>query len=116
LQDGTRFRALTILDVYTRESVAIEAGQSLKGCPHDKYQNGKFKAYYSWSRGPGRKMIRRFENIGFEVITYTGYFGHNYYLKIPFLHHLEMRKAEALVKYPISMLCTYSTLVLRKPN
>ena len=31
LQDGTRFRALTIVDVYTRESVAIEVGQSLKG-------------------------------------------------------------------------------------
>ena len=31
LQDGTRFRALTIVDVYTRESVAIEAGQSLEG-------------------------------------------------------------------------------------
>jgi putative transposase len=31
LQDGKRFRALTILDVYTREGVAIEAGQSLKG-------------------------------------------------------------------------------------
>jgi putative transposase len=31
LQDGTRFRALTIVDVYTRESVAIEAGRSLKG-------------------------------------------------------------------------------------
>src|SRR5271170_2851305 len=31
LQDGTRFRALTILDVYTREGVAIHAGQSLKG-------------------------------------------------------------------------------------
>ena len=31
LQDGTRFRALTMVDVYTRESVAIEAGQSLKG-------------------------------------------------------------------------------------
>src|ERR1700712_2196432 len=31
LQDGTRFRALTMLDVYTREGVAIEAGQSLKG-------------------------------------------------------------------------------------
>jgi putative transposase len=31
LQDGTRFRALTIVDVYTREAVAIEAGQSLKG-------------------------------------------------------------------------------------
>jgi len=31
LQDGRRFRALTIVDVFTRESVAIEVGQSLKG-------------------------------------------------------------------------------------
>jgi putative transposase len=31
LQDGTRFRALTILDVYTREGAAIHTGQSLKG-------------------------------------------------------------------------------------
>jgi putative transposase len=31
LQDGARFRSLTIVDVYTREAVAIEAGQSLKG-------------------------------------------------------------------------------------
>ncbi|MBB5327825.1 transposase InsO family protein [Edaphobacter lichenicola] len=31
LHDGTRFRALTIVDVHTREAVAIEVGQSLKG-------------------------------------------------------------------------------------
>ncbi len=31
LADGRRFRALTAVDVYTRECVAIEAGQSLKG-------------------------------------------------------------------------------------
>ena len=31
LQDGSRFRSLTIVDVYTREAVAIEVGQSLKG-------------------------------------------------------------------------------------
>jgi putative transposase len=30
LSDGRRFRALTILNVYTREGLAIEAGQSLK--------------------------------------------------------------------------------------
>jgi putative transposase len=29
--DGGRFRALTVVDIYTRESLAIEAGQSLKG-------------------------------------------------------------------------------------
>ena len=31
LVDGRRFRALTVLDVYTREGVAIEVGQSLRG-------------------------------------------------------------------------------------
>ncbi len=31
LADGRRFRALTILDVFTRESLAIEVGQRLKG-------------------------------------------------------------------------------------
>jgi putative transposase len=31
LQDGRRFRCLTRVDVYTRESLAIEAGQSLQG-------------------------------------------------------------------------------------
>ncbi len=31
LADGRRFRALTVLDVFTRESLAIEVGQKLKG-------------------------------------------------------------------------------------
>ncbi len=31
LAEGRRFRALTVVDVFTRESLAIEVGQSLKG-------------------------------------------------------------------------------------
>jgi len=31
LADGRKFRALTVVDVFTRESLAIEVGQSLKG-------------------------------------------------------------------------------------
>ncbi len=31
LCDGRRFRSLTVVDIYTRESMAIEAGQSLRG-------------------------------------------------------------------------------------
>jgi putative transposase len=31
LVDGRRFRALTVVDIYTRESLAIEPGQSMKG-------------------------------------------------------------------------------------
>src|SRR5579864_9836117 len=31
LADGRRYRALTVVDVFTRECLAIEVGQSLKG-------------------------------------------------------------------------------------
>ena len=31
LADGTKFRALTVVDVFTREALAIEVGQRLKG-------------------------------------------------------------------------------------
>lgn len=31
LCDGRRFRSLTVVDIYTRESLAIESGQSLRG-------------------------------------------------------------------------------------
>jgi putative transposase len=31
LENGQRFRALTVVDVFTRESVAIEVGQNLRG-------------------------------------------------------------------------------------
>ena len=31
LSDGRRFRSLTVVDIYTRESLAIESGESLRG-------------------------------------------------------------------------------------
>lgn len=31
LADGSKFRSLTIVDVYTREALAIEVGASLRG-------------------------------------------------------------------------------------
>jgi SAM-dependent methyltransferase len=85
--------------------------------PRDNHKHAKFKAYYSWSRGPSQKMIRRFEQIGFEVIRYTGYFGHYYYSKrLPWLQPLEDLKAGLLLKYPVPQLCSYATLILRKPG
>lgn len=32
LTNGRRFRALTVIDLYTRECLEIVAGQSVKGC------------------------------------------------------------------------------------
>ncbi|MDR6299796.1 class I SAM-dependent methyltransferase [Mesonia maritima] len=85
--------------------------------PRDRHQHEKFPAYYSWSRGPSKKSIKKFQSIGFEVIEYVGYFGHSYYRKrLPFLHSLEQRKANYLVKNPISSLTSYAHVILKKPK
>ncbi len=86
--------------------------------PRDEHQNAKFKAYYSWSRGPSSSMIRRFQNLGFEIARYTGYFGHGYYRRRwPIaLDRLEKQKSKLLLKHPIPQLCSYATVVLRKPS
>ena len=78
-------------------------------------QNAKFRAHYSWSRGPSKKMCSRFEGLGFEVLRYDGYFGHPYYRHFPWLDRLEAMKSEWLVRHPVSSLCSYATIVLRKP-
>jgi hypothetical protein len=38
LVHGTRFRALTVVDIFTKECLAIEVGQSLKGKHVDRGQ------------------------------------------------------------------------------
>lgn len=84
--------------------------------PRDPHRQGKFKAYYSWSRGPSSGMIRRFERLGFEVARYVGYFGHSYYARrLPWVHALEMKKARWLVRHPVPCCTSYAMVVLRKP-
>lgn len=86
-----------------------------KFAPRDKHQHGKFKAYYDWSRGPSPQMIKRFEKIGYEIVEYVGYFGHNYYNKIPILNKIEEVKSKILLKFPIPLLTAYAYFILKKP-
>lgn len=83
--------------------------------PRDRYQHEKFPAYYSWSRGPSSKSIKRFKSMGFEVVEYIGYFGHGYYKRrLPFLDRLEQIKARWLVKNPIPCFTSYAYVVLKR--
>jgi hypothetical protein len=93
----------------SRRMLDIIAGPG--GQKHDK-----FKAYYSWSRGPSPRMIRRFQAIGFRVIQYAGYFGHDYYHNFPLLDKLERMKSNLLAStMPIAALTSYACLILQKP-
>jgi SAM-dependent methyltransferase len=84
--------------------------------PRDRHQHGKFRAYYSWSRGPTAAQMRRFRALGFEILDYRGYFGHRYYeRRLRPLHRLELRKEAWLIRHPIPQLTAYATVVLRRP-
>jgi SAM-dependent methyltransferase len=78
-------------------------------------RHSKFKAYYSWCRGPSKLMQKKFLSIGYEIIEFVGYFGHFYYKKkLPIMHKLEMLKTDLLCKHKVSHLCSYGHVVLRK--
>ncbi len=86
--------------------------------PRDRYQHDKFRAYYSWSRGPSRLMIERLSRLGYEVLEYRGYFGHGYYdhpAQRP-VRALEEAKTRWLCRHPIPILTSYAVVVLRKPR
>lgn len=78
-------------------------------------KHGKFKAHYKWCKGPTQKNIRRIESSGLTIVSYTGYFGHSYYQRIPFLNTLEKLKTNWLFQHPVPALCSYSHVLLQKP-
>ncbi len=86
--------------------------------PRDRYQQDKFPAHYSWSRGPSTRAIGRLAAIGYEVVEYRGYYGHPYYNR-PLLQPvraLEEAKSAWLVRHPIAALTSYAVVILRKPR
>jgi hypothetical protein len=79
---------------------------------------GKFPAYYSWCYGPTKSSIRRFEEIGFEIEEYIGFFGHGFYRNkkaLFFLEHFEKMKSNFLVDHPIPLLTQFAHILLKKP-
>jgi SAM-dependent methyltransferase len=86
--------------------------------PRDRYQQDKFPAHYSWSRGPSARSIERLERLGYEIVEYRGYFGHPYYNRplLRPLRALEEAKAALLCRRPVAALTSYAVVILRKPR
>ena len=83
--------------------------------PDEEPYRGKFPAYYRGCRGPTKTQIRRLQRIGYEVLEYTGFFGHGYYSRIPGLGVAVDRSAHFLTRRPIAALTSYALVLLRKP-
>lgn len=76
----------------------------------------KFRAFYSWCRGPYSAQLRRLESIGFEVVEYVGSFGHMYYESIPGLRSLERITTAWLLRHPLPLFTVSAMVTLRKPE
>jgi hypothetical protein len=82
--------------------------------PRDPVKEGKFPAYYRWCRGPNTTLMRRFEELGYEVEEYDGFFGHDYYDRIPIVRSLHRWMTQFLVRYPVRWLTCVAYLILRR--
>ncbi len=84
--------------------------------PRDSRQYAKFPAYYSWCRGPSASQLQRLEKLGYEVMRYTGFFGHGaYYAKIPLLRDWHRWCVALLLRHPSPYFTSFAYAVLRKP-
>jgi 2-polyprenyl-3-methyl-5-hydroxy-6-metoxy-1,4-benzoquinol methylase len=84
--------------------------------PRDSYQHAKFPAFYSWCRGPSAGQLRRFEQLGYEVCRYTGFFGHDtYYSRIPLVRTWHRICVNLLLRHPVPQLTSFAYVVVRKP-
>jgi SAM-dependent methyltransferase len=84
--------------------------------PRDRHRHGKFPARYSWCRGPTRRQLARLAAIGYEIVAYRGFFGHDYYRRIPPLHWASRRTAEWLCRHPWAPMTSFALALLRKPE
>ena len=83
---------------------------------NDTDRGDKFPAYYRWCRGPSRRQLAHFEDMGFEVEQYLGLFGTTYYERMGPLQRVEDALSAQLVRHPVAAMTSYCYVVLRRPG
>lgn len=75
----------------------------------------KFKPYYSWCRGPSPRQLRRLESVGFEILRYTGYYGHAFYRRVPPLARAQRAFNSLMLEHPLPALTSFALVLVRRP-
>jgi hypothetical protein len=59
--------------------------------------------------------LKKYEELGYEVIEYRGFFGHHgYYNRLPFLKRIHELKTDYLLRKPSPLFTSYAYVVLKK--
>lgn len=82
---------------------------------YDPRAKPKFKAYYSLCRGPSRRMLRRFTEMGYIIAEYRPFYGHDYFKQIRVLREIDDRFSAWAARRRNPYFTSYAWLRLRKP-
>lgn len=75
----------------------------------------KFRAYYRWCRGPTGKQMGKYKKIGYEILEYRGFFGHeDYYKKLLIIKKIHNGLTELLLRHPSPYFTSFAYLILKK--
>lgn len=76
---------------------------------------GKFPAHYQWCRGPLKSQIGKFEGVGFDVVEYAGFYGHDaYYQKMPPVLRIHQWICRLLRLHPVAAVTSFAHVLLAK--
>lgn len=85
--------------------------------PRDSYQHAKFAAHYHWCRGPTSRQLRALRGLGYEVVSYVGFFGHeSYWKRLPPIAKLSAWLAQWLLRHPNPWLTSFAWITLQRPK
>jgi SAM-dependent methyltransferase len=76
----------------------------------------KFPAYYAWCRGPSARQLARLRSLGYDIESYTGFFGHSFYGRIGPLNRAIQGLSRGLVRHPVPALTSFALVVLQRPS
>lgn len=83
--------------------------------PRDSNKHAKFPAYYRWCRGPTPSQIRTLSGLGYEVVSYVGFFGHEgYWRRVPPVARLSAWLSKWLLRHPNPWLTSFAWVTLRR--
>jgi len=90
----------------------LASGLLFRVCPD---RSKKFTPYYSWCRGPSDRQLQRLESVGFEVVSYTGYYGHGFYERLAPLAGAQRAFNSLMLAHPLPAMTSFALAVLRRP-
>jgi uncharacterized UPF0146 family protein len=110
----TLFDPAFIINRLTPERLSVSILHRLQDDRDNRGFHGKFPAYYRWCRGPTQRQIQRLEAMGYNVLSYSSFYGTSYLDRISLLRPLNRWLAHQFLRSGSPYLTSFAIVVLQR--